>query len=63
MSLYTQEYTSYNAADEAAEEWSKSHPGHYYVSWVEGNAYTISTISDGEYDPYWCNGVLHYPEF
>lgn len=63
MSLYTKEYSSYDECDSAAEVFSRENSGHYYVSWVEGTIYTISTISDGEYDPYWCKGVLHYPEF
>ena len=58
---YTKQYFSFGACDEAAYEWSKNHPGHYYVSWIEGNCYEISTLSEYDGEPYYCNGEYIYP--
>ena len=61
-SMYTRQFSSYDACDEAAEEWSKNHPGHYYVSTVDTGCYEISCLSEYDGEPYWQNGEFIYPE-
>lgn len=59
---YRQQFHNYSECDEAAWEWSKHHPGHYYVSVVDTDCYEISPLSEYDGEPYWQNGIFVYPE-
>ena len=59
---YRKQFNNHADCDDAAQEWSKNHPGHYYVSWIEGKCYEISSLSEYDGEPYYQNGDIVYPD-
>lgn len=57
--LYNQ-YLGYTVAHEAAIAISRSNPEiRYYICWLKGNTYQISTSYDDVMDDYYAGGVCY----
>lgn len=59
---YRKQYYSYTDCEESAEEWSKNHPGHYYVATIDTDCYEVTSLSDYDGQPYYCGGKYIYPD-
>jgi len=62
MPPYTRQYSTYDECETACIEWSRNHPGCFYVSTVDRGCYEISSLSEYDGEPYYRNGDLIYPD-